>query len=88
MGYTLEYTGRADDDMSRLDRRAAELARRRLLWLAGNAEAIDHHELTGQWSGYCRLRISDYRAIYRLEHDNRRVIVERVRHRSVAYRRR
>ena len=88
MGYTLEYTGRADDDMSRLDRRVAELARRRLLWLAGNAEAVDHHELTGQWSGYCRLRISDYRAIYRLEHDERRVIVERVRHRSVAYRRR
>ena len=88
MGYTLEYTGRADDDMSRLDQRIAGLARRRLLRLSGNAEAIDRHELTEQWSGYCRLRISDYRAIYRLEHDERRVIVERVRHRSVAYRRR
>ena len=78
MGYTLEYTGRADDDMSRLDQRIAGLARRRLLRLSGNAEAIDHHELTGPWICYCHLRISDYRAIYRLEHDDRRVIVERV----------
>ena len=64
--------------MSRLDQRIAGLARRRLLRLSGNAEAIDHHGLTGQWSGYWRLRISDYRAIYRLEHDDRRVIVERM----------
>ena len=74
--------------MSRLDQRIAGLARRRLLRLSGNAEAIDHHELTEPWSDYCRLRISDYRAIYRLEHDDRRVIVERVRHRSEAYWRR
>ncbi len=85
MGYALEYTEAADDDMSRLDRRIAQTVRRRLLWLADNAEAINHRELTGQWSGYCRLQISDYRAIYYLEHDDRRVVVERVGHRSDVY---
>lgn len=85
MGYALEYTAGAEADLSRLDRQVGGRARRRLLRLAENAEVLVHESLTGQWQGYYRLRIGNYRAIYDLDRDNRRIVVERVRHRSVAY---
>ena len=85
MGYTLEFGDDAKDDLARLHPDIARQARRRLQRLADNADVLAHESLTGQWRGYYRLRIGDYRAIYELDRDNRRIVVERVRHRSVSY---
>jgi mRNA interferase RelE/StbE len=47
--------------------------------------ALPHQTLTGQLAGFYKLRIGDYRVIYRLEHDERLVIVEAVGHRRDIY---
>lgn len=67
--YTLEITDDAKDDLKRIDRKVAERIVRKLRWLAQNTENVNHEALTGQWIGYYRYRIGDYRAIYELDRD-------------------
>jgi mRNA interferase RelE/StbE len=42
--------------------------------------------LVGEWSGYWRYRIGDYRVIARIEDDRLIILVVRVAHRREAYR--
>ena len=85
MPYGLETTTGADRELARLDPQVAGLVRRKLEWLAENAETVQHRALTGQYRGSFRLRIGDYRALYDLDRANRRIIVWSVGHRREAY---
>ena len=59
----------------------------RLTWLAEHAELVNHRALTGRWDGLYRLRAGDYRALYTIDRENRRIVVHLVAHRSEVYRR-
>jgi mRNA interferase RelE/StbE len=83
--YSLEITLEAQDDLRRIDKTNAERIVRKLRWLAENAAEVKHDALTGQWAGYYRWRIGDYRAIYELEHQGRILIVAVVGHRREVY---
>ena len=85
--YSVELSDEANDDMARLDSTAAQLVINRLTWLAENAELVNHRALTGRWDGFYRLRAGDYRALYTIDRENRRVVVHLVAHRSEVYRR-
>ena len=41
--------------------------------------------LWGEWEGYWRLRVGEYRVIYEIDDRAHRVIIIRARHRSEAY---
>ena len=86
MSYSVELTQKAEDDLSRLPKRQAQLAVNRLRRLGENAETMSHRALTGQLRGIFSLRIGDYRALYTLDHSTRKVIVHIVRHRREVYR--
>ena len=83
--YSLEFLTAAQADLSRLDPAVAQRVMNRLLWLAKNGEMINHYALTGQHTGKFRLRIGAYRALYWLDHANRRLVVESIGHRSEVY---
>ncbi len=85
MAYALEIAPRARDALKRLDRPVAERIIGKLEQLALRVEQAEHIALTGQWRGYYRLRIGDYRAAYRLDHDAKAVIVEYIGHRRNVY---
>ena len=85
MPYGLETTTEADRELARLDPQVAGLVRRRLEWLAENAETARHEALTGQYRGSFRLRAGNYRALYDLDRANRRIIVWSVGHRREVY---
>ena len=84
--YRVEFTDTAEDDLSRLDRVIAQQVLDKLRWLADNAESVRHKALTEQGQRIFRLRIGDYRAIYRHDRVERRLVVHFVRHRSKVYR--
>ena len=86
MTYRLELTKGAEDDLAKLDRTIAEQVLDRLRWLANNAELVRHRALSGPWRGSFGLRIGDFRAIYRYDRTERKIIVHFIRHRSEAYR--
>ena len=50
----------------------------------GDSGEGDVTALAGQWQGYLRLRVGDYRVMFTISHDD--ITIFRVRHRSEAYR--
>ena len=84
--YRVELTDRANEDLSRLDRAVAQRVTNRLLWLAENCETVSHYALTGRDAGKFRLRVGDYRALYWLDQERHRIVVEAIGHRSDVYR--
>ncbi len=59
----------------------------RIRWLAENLDNTTLHPLHGDWQGYYKLRIGDYRVIYRLEpqEPTAQIVVEYIRHRREVY---
>jgi len=53
--------------------------------LAANPLPHDTRKIAGSRSLY-RIRVGEYRIVYRVLHESREVIVQYIRHRSVAYR--
>ena len=86
MGYEVEFSRRAEDDLSSLDRQVEQRVRNRINEMAASARSWQHRALTGQFRGQFRLRAGSYRARYELDHANRRIIVLSVQHRREAYR--
>jgi mRNA interferase RelE/StbE len=83
--YTLEFAGDSKDDLKRLDKAIAERIMRKLEWLAANAATVKHIALKGEWSGFYRIVVGGYRAIYSLDHGERLVAVEVIGHRRDVY---
>jgi mRNA interferase RelE/StbE len=83
--YAIGFKHAAVDQLRHLDRPVVERILIKLLWMARNVEMIPHDALTGQWSGFYRIRVGDYRVIYRLEHDERLIIIDALGHRREIY---
>jgi mRNA interferase RelE/StbE len=83
--FTLRFTEKAFENLKRLDKSVAERILIKLEWLATNAAIMAHAPLTGQWSGFYRLRVGDYRVIYQMDRENLVIVVEVIGHRSKIY---
>ncbi len=83
--YLLEYSDAAIESLRTLDRAVARRIIAKLRWLADNAETLPHFALAGRWRGLYRLRVGDYRAIYKLNHELQLLLVEIVGHRREIY---
>lgn len=83
--FSLVFTDQASRSLARMERSVAVRIVSKLEWLAENAGLMRHTPLTGQWSGYYRLRVGDYRVIYGLDTENQLIVVEVVGHRREVY---
>ncbi|MEW6217167.1 MAG: type II toxin-antitoxin system RelE/ParE family toxin [Candidatus Bipolaricaulota bacterium] len=80
---TIRLTSRARKDIRKLSPRNLERVRSAVLSLADDPQR--GIPLAGGWAGYRRLRVGDYRIIYRI-HDEGEIVVHYVRSRGAAYR--
>lgn len=58
-------------------------------WLAENAEIIIHQPLKSmpdELKGLCRIRVGDYRIIYRIYKEEKHIKIYAIEHRSRSYR--
>ncbi len=83
--YSVGFRHIAANDLKRLDRPIIERILSKLLWLSRFVDTVHHEELTGQWAGYYRIRVDDYRIIYQIEHQEHLIIIEALGHRSEVY---
>jgi mRNA interferase RelE/StbE len=83
--YTLVLTEDSEADLKRLDKSVARRIIKKLRRLAANTKVYPHVALKGQWSGFYRLRVGDYRVIYALDHEERIITVIVIGHRSNIY---
>ena len=88
MDYLVEFSRRADSDLSRLGRAVEQRIRGKISAMAASAANWPHEALAGQYRGQFRLRVGNYRVRYFLDRANCRIDILRVQHRSVSYRNR
>lgn len=85
MSYSVGFESESITDLDHL----SQVVRMRILdkisWLGINFEQITPLPLTGQWSGFYKLRVGDYRIMYEFERENQLIIITRIGHRSEIY---
>lgn len=79
----IEFTGHAERDLKNLDPQVKGLIKKALRRLAEGLEA--GLPLSGEWRGFYKLRVGDYRIIYK-KLDEESILVRYVSHRREAYR--
>ncbi len=85
--YELRIRNAAARELSKLDKPVGRRIVKRLNWLAENLDDLRPEALTGQLRGFYKLRVGDYRVLYRIIHDEEIIIVHAVGHRRDIYRR-
>lgn len=85
MSYSVRFEPESITDLDNL----AQVMRVRILnkisWFSINFEQITPLPLTGQWSGFYKLRVGDYRVIYEFEPENQLIFIIRIGHRRDIY---
>jgi mRNA-degrading endonuclease RelE of RelBE toxin-antitoxin system len=69
MSYRIEIGPKADAQLAALDAAIGASIERRILWLGQNGAIIVHRRLVNMpdaLSGLCKLRVGDYRILYRV----------------------
>lgn len=84
--YHVSVLAPAARDLARLDKPVAQRIVRRLEWLASNLDEIHPEALKRTLSDFFKLRIGDYRVIYEIIQDERRVVIHCIGHRREIYR--
>jgi mRNA interferase RelE/StbE len=89
MPYQVEVGGKADAQLAALDSAIGASVERKIQWLAENAAGMVHRRLVGMpedLAGLCKLRVGDYRILYRVYPPKKLVRIYRIQHRSEVYR--
>jgi mRNA interferase RelE/StbE len=85
MSYSVSFETESVADLDALDQRVRLRIINKIEWLRINFERITPLPLTGQWSGFYKLRVGDYRVIYEFDSENHLIIITRIGHRREIY---
>ena len=85
MSYSLSFEPESLIDLDNLDQVVRLRILNKIEWLSFNFEQITPLPLTGEWSGFYKLRVGDYRVIYEFDLENQLIIITRIGHRREIY---
>jgi mRNA interferase RelE/StbE len=85
MSYSVSFESESITDLDNLDQVVRLRILNKIQWLSINFEQITPLSLTGQWSGFYKLRVGDYRVIYELDIEEQLIIIIRIGHRREIY---
>jgi len=85
--YKLKFLGKAIDDLKNIDRAHQKIIKEKLLMLAKNPEVLKNNikRLSGTKDDYYRLRIGNYRVVFKKEEKQLIIIIVRIGHRKEIY---
>lgn len=85
--YQLKFLGKAEKDLKNIDLPHRKIIKEKLLILAKNPEVLKNNikKLSGSKEDYYRLRIGNYRVIFKKEDKNLIIFVIRIGHRREIY---
>ena len=86
--WNLVFTPEVKDDFKRLDRSLQKRINERLNWLQNNFDEIIPSALGGEWRGFFKLRIGDWRVIYKVEWNKNLIIIYIINRRDKIYKKR
>ncbi len=85
MSYSVSFESESITDLDNLDQVVRLRILNKIQWLSVNFGQITPLSLTGQWSGFYKLRVGDYRVIYELDIEEQLIIIIRIGHRREIY---
>ncbi|KHG39735.1 MAG: type II toxin-antitoxin system mRNA interferase toxin, RelE/StbE family [Aphanizomenon flos-aquae KM1D3_PB] len=85
MSYSVSFESESITDLDNLNQFVRLRILNKIQWLSVNFEQITPLSLTGQWSGFYKLRVGDYRVIYELDIEEQLIIIIRIAHRREIY---
>jgi mRNA interferase RelE/StbE len=85
MSYALEYEPEALADLEKLTGVVRQRIIDKINWLVTNFEQITPEPLTGNWSGFYKLRVGDYRVVYEFSAEAKLITIDRIGHRREVY---
>ena len=85
MAYTVQYDAKAVAELKKLPPKSGKRIVNKINWLAENFEQVNLFPLSGNLSGFYKLRVGDYRVIYSLEQNSETIIIEKIGHRREIY---
>ena len=85
--YKLKFLGKALDDLKNIDRAHQKIIKEKLLMLAKNPEVLKNNikRLSREKNDYYRLRVGNYRIIFKKEEKQLIIIIVRIGHRKEIY---
>jgi mRNA interferase RelE/StbE len=83
--YRVMLLDEAEHDLEKLDKAVAKRVYGRIERLARNADRIRSERLTGEWARFLKLRVGDWRVIYKITGDQQLIVIHRIRHRREVY---
>lgn len=85
--YRIEFRPEARDDLRNLDSAVRYRILKRIQWLGQHFEEISPDALAGEeWEGFFKLRAGDYRIIYAVDAQVKKLIIRAIGHRRDIYR--
>jgi len=69
-----------EEDLKGLDRPTRRCIFAKIGWLLEHADVVRHEPFTAQWAGLYKLRVGDYRVVYEVDHEGRKIIIHAVGH--------
>jgi len=87
MGWHVEFSKVGEQDLSVLDRPVRREVVDRVAWLVENFDQVTPIPLHGQWKGFYKLRVNDWRVAYTFNAQKYLIRVEIIDHRSRIYKR-
>ncbi|KKU81025.1 MAG: hypothetical protein UY07_C0027G0006 [Parcubacteria group bacterium GW2011_GWA1_47_8] len=83
--WKIVLTKDAEKNLLELDRKIYVRVRRKLEWLESNFDQVVPLPLEREWRGFFKLRVGDYRIIYKIFWEERLLMVACIGHRSEVY---
>lgn len=83
--WLLEFSVAAERDLSGLDRVVQRRIIDKLDWLLANCDLIVHLPLIGEFKEFYKLRVGDWRIIYRIDWKNNLIVVNYIDRRDKIY---
>ena len=83
--YRLIILEPAERELKRLDRPVAKRVSERMRWLAENLEQVELPALKADLAEFFKLRVGDYRVLYKVRRDEQVIVIHAIEHRSQVY---
>lgn len=88
MNWKFEFTKDADKDLQKLDSQARKKILIKLRWFREYFDEITPLPLSGDWHGFFKFKIGDWRIVYEIDRNYQKIYIHFVGHRSKIYQRR
>jgi len=83
--WNLVFDSSAEKDLKKIDKKLRKRIIEKLDWFSKNFDNLIPLSLTGEWRGFFKFRIGDWRAIYKVNWDKNQIIVYVIGHRKKIY---